>query len=119
MDETTDDQLLNDRIYAMAAEGKTQAATAQVQNSDFTSGTLQSALALGTSYLTRRLDIDLQGRIAGMQAQVERPSSQRVVPDHADLTTRGVASVGGMRLGDLLPWAIGLGLLFILMPKKA
>jgi len=118
MGEFDDDAALNARIYAMADEGATQAASAQVQRTDFVSGALQSALAMGTSYLSRRIDIDLQGRVAGMQAQVERPTTQRVVSDHADLTTRAVASAGGMRLGDLLPWALGLGLLFIFMPKK-
>ena len=115
---TNDDAAISAQLYAAASQGADQAASAQVQRTDYVSGALQSALAVGSSYLTRRIDIDLQGRVAGMQAKVALPSTQRVVSDHADLTTRGVASVGGMRLGDLLPWAVGLGLLFLFLPKK-
>lgn len=101
-----DDDEINERIRQMAADGETQPTRAVVPSQDFASGALQTALALGTSYLNRRIDIDLSTRMGGSQPQVSRPSNQRPVNDHADLTTRAVASAGGMRMGDLLPWAV-------------
>lgn len=104
MDETEDD--LNARIRAMASDGEVQPLQATPPRTDYLSGALQNALALGTSYLSRRIDVDIQSRIAGSQPQPVRPSNQRPITDHADLTTRAVASAGGVRLGDLLPFAV-------------
>lgn len=101
-----DDDDITARIRQMAADGETQPTRAVLPAMDYASGALQSALALGTSYLSRRIDIDLQSRLVGSQPIVNRPSNQRPVNDHADLTTRAVSSAGGLRIGDLLPWAI-------------
>lgn len=114
-----DEDDINERIRQMAADGETQPTRDVMPPADYISGALQSALALGTSYLSRRIDIDLQSRLVGSQPDVRRPSNQRPVSDHADLTTRAVASAGGLRIGDLLPWlaaaAIGWA---ILRPAK-
>lgn len=101
-----DEDDINERIRQMAADGETQPTRDVIPSTDYLSGALQSALAMGTSYLSRRIDIDLQSRLVGSQPRVTRPSNQRPVNDHADLTTRAVSSAGGMRLGDLLPWAV-------------
>lgn len=81
------------------------------------SGLLQQAMSIGGQYLSKSLDIDLATRLAGNQAVPIRYSNQTpvyaTVGGNADLTTRGVAAVGGMRMGDLLP--IGLGVLFLFM----
>lgn len=105
-----DDEEINERIRQMAADGETQPTRATMPATDYVSGALQSALALGTSYLSRRVDIDLQSRLVGSQPSVSRPSNQRPVNDHADLTTRAVASAGGLRIGDLLPWVVAAGI---------
>lgn len=106
MDEEQD---LIDRIRAMASDGETQPVVTPAQRTDYLSGTLQSALALGTSYLSRRIDIDLQSRIAGMQPEVIRPSNQRPVSDHAGVTPQWGLSAG---MGSLMPWLIGAVVLF-------
>ena len=68
------------------------------------------------------MDIDLQTRIAGgMPAgSAVRRTNQTLVTDHADLTTRAVASAGGMRIGDMLPWvaAAGVAWFFLLKPGR-
>lgn len=101
-----DEDEINERIRQMAADGETQPTRDVIGPADYLSGAFQGALALGTSYLSRRIDIDLQSRLVGAQPQVYRPSNQRPVSDHADLTTRAVASAGGLRIGDLLPWLV-------------
>jgi len=106
------------RYAAQRADGETQPLVAVAPRTDYLSGALQGALALGTSYLSRRMDIDLQSRIVGAQPTVARPSNQRPVNDHADLTTRAVASAGGLRIGDVLPWLVaGLIGWVVLKPK--
>ena len=87
------------------------------------SGLLQQAMSLGGSYLSKRLDIDLATRLAGNQAVPIRYSNQTPVYGQnvagADLTTRGVAAVGGLRMGDILPLLIGgLVLVMVLSPKR-
>lgn len=101
-----DENDINDRIRQMAADGQDQPTRAVIPAVDYMSGALQNALALGTSYLSRRIDIDLQGRLTGSQPSATRPSNQRPVNDHADLTTRAVAKAGGLRIGDMLPWIV-------------
>ena len=97
---------LTARYAAMQSDGETQPIVTTAPRTDYFSGALQGALAMGTSYLSRRMDIDLQSRIVGSQPTVRRPSNQRPVNDHADLTTRAVASAGGLRIGDVLPWLV-------------
>jgi hypothetical protein len=71
---------------------------------DYMTGALQTGLALGTSYVSRRMDIDLQTRLAGAQPSAAvRRTTQPLVADHADVTIRTVAKASGMRVGDLLP----------------
>ena len=51
---------------------------------------------------------------------MSRPSNQRPVNDHADLTTRAVASAGGLRIGDLLPWIVAAGIGYMIFkPGRA
>lgn len=103
-----DEYQVDDRIQQMVADGESQPTRAVIPAADYLSGAFQSALAMGTSYLNRRIDIDLQSRLVGAQPTVQRPSNQRPVNDHADLTTRVVASAGGIRMGDMLPWLAAL-----------
>ena len=115
-----DDDALTDRIRQMAADGETQPTRDVIPATNYMSGALQSALAMGTSYLSRRIDIDLQSRLVGSQPTVTRPSNQRPVNDHADLTTRAVASAGGLRIGDLLPWIVAAGIGYMIFkPGRA
>lgn len=112
-----DEEELNERIRQMAADGEIQPVVPKTGGYDYLNGAMQNALALGTSYVSRRLDIDLQSRITGRQPTVALPSDQRIVADHADLTTRAVASAGGMRVGDLLPLLVVGGIAWMLFGK--
>lgn len=114
-----EDAALNERIRQMAADGETQPAVTKTGGYDYLNGAMQNALALGTSYVSRRLDIDLQSRVTGRQPTVALPSDQRIVADHADLTTRAVSRAGGMRIGDLLPWAVVAGVAWLFFGKRA
>jgi len=84
-------------------------------------GAVQSAIALGGNYLSKRLDIDLASRLAGNQPMPYRMGNQNMIPvgvNGADLTSRGVQAVGGIRMGDLLPF-LGIGLvLWLVMGKR-
>jgi hypothetical protein len=91
------------------------------------SGALQQAIALGGQYLSRRIDIDLQTRAAGAMPAPYRGSSQYPItgvqyPEtgafRPDLTTRGVQAMGGLRMGDLLPFLVVGGVLFLVLGKR-
>lgn len=116
-----DDDAITERIRQMAADGEIQPTVTKAGGYDYLTGALQNALAMGTSYVSRRIDIDLQQRLAGSQPSASvRPSTQNVVADHADVTTRAVASAGGIRLGDMLPWLAAAGIAwFFFGPKRA
>lgn len=82
-------------------------------------GAVQSAIALGGNYLSKRLDIDLAQRLAGNQPMPYRMGNQSMIPvgaNGADLTTRGVQAVGGLRMGDLLPFVV-VGLIAFMVLK--
>lgn len=104
MDETD----INERIRAMAADGEIQPVPSEKGFTDYLSGAFQNALSLGQTYLTRRMDIELQSALAGAQAQVQRPSNQRPVNDHAYVTPQYGVS-GGM--GNWMPIAVGAAVL--------
>ncbi len=114
-----DDSDLYDRIRAMADAGDATPSIASPSGANWASGLMQSALSLGQSYLSRRIDIDLQQRLAGAQPNVQRLSNQNPLQSSPDLTTRGVQAVGGMRMGDMLPIvALCLGAWFFFGPKR-
>lgn len=101
MDETD----IEARIRAMAADGETQPVVQEPSITNYLNGAFQNALSLGQTYLTRRMDIELQGAMAGMQAKVERPSNQRPVPDHAFVTPQWGTGGSG---GSMLPMILGV-----------
>lgn len=110
-----------EQIRAMAEGGGSYSATSQSapapSESGLMSGMLQQAMAMGGQYLNRRLDIDLAQRLTGGQPQVFRNSNQNPrYANQVDLTTRGVQAVGGMRMGDMLPFLIG-GVILIMVLK--
>lgn len=103
MDETE----IADRIRAMAADGETQPVVERPGFTDYLSGAFQNALSLGQTYLTRRMDIELQTQLAGAQAQVQRITNQRPVNDHAYVTPQyGVPGLGA-GMGQMLPYIVG------------
>ncbi len=111
-----------EQIRAMADSGGSYSATTATapapSDSGLASGLLQQAMAMGGSYLNRRLDIDLAQRLGGGMPQVYRNSNQTPIYGNqvqADLTTRGVQAVGGMRMGDMLPFLIGGVILFMVL----
>lgn len=86
---------------------------------DYMTGAIQTGLALGTSYVSRRMDIDLQTRLAGAQpSAARRLTTQPLVADHADVTTRTVAKASGMRVGDLLPLLAIAGAAWFFLVKR-
>lgn len=86
---------------------------------DYLNGALQTGLALGTTYVSRRMDIDLQARLAGAQPSAAvRRTTQPLVADHADLTTRAVSAAGGLRIGDLLPLLAVAGVAWLFLGKR-
>nr|WP_295075350.1 hypothetical protein [uncultured Roseateles sp.] len=87
--------------------------------SGWASGLLQQAMAIGGQYVNRRLDIDLAQRLTGSQPQPYRGSNQGgMAPPGADLTTRGAATIGSLKLGDMLPFlAVGV-VLFMVLGKR-
>ncbi|TXC66026.1 hypothetical protein FSC37_09205 [Piscinibacter aquaticus] len=104
MDETD----IADRIRAMAADGEAQPIVEKPGFTDYLSGAFQNALSLGQTYLTRRMDIELQTQLAGAQAQVQRITNQRPVNDHAFVTPQyGVPGGIGGGMGNMLPLIIG------------
>jgi hypothetical protein len=67
-------------------------------DSGFLSGAMQSAMALGTGYLSRRIDIDLQQRLAGSQPAAKLQGNQ--------VTAAVDGAIAGMRLSTVLPFAV-------------
>jgi hypothetical protein len=86
---------------------------------DYMAGALQTGLALGTTYVSRRMDIDLQQRLAGSMpaGSAVRRTDQPLVTDHADLTTRTVAKAATVRIGDVVPWVAAAGLAWFFLRK--
>ncbi len=72
------------------------------------SGLMQAGVALGTSYLSRRLDIDLQQRVAGQQPMAYVGGRQETNGDHALIVGSRAgptaAPARGFDLMSLLPW---------------
>lgn len=95
--------------------GSAPAPASSSSGTDFSSGAFQSALALANTYMTKRLDIDLATRLAGMQPTVYRQGTQQLIG--VDATTRIASGVGGMRLGDLLPMLLLAGGVWFLVRK--
>lgn len=87
------------------------------------SGLLQTLTTTGTGYLARRIDIDLQRRVAGFQPQVALPTTQAGVGVQRANPPQpgGVAALagGGTVLG-LPPWAllVGVGVLVFALTRK-
>lgn len=110
-------------VDAGLADRLTSATTGATDSSrspwDYMAGALQTGLALGTSYVSRRMDIDLQQRMTGSMpaGAAVRRTTQPLVADHADLTTRAVASAGTVRVGDLLPWLAAAGLAWFFLRR--
>lgn len=76
-----------------------------------TSGWQQTLTALGTGYLSRRLDIDLQERLWGAQPQPNMQGSGPMIRTG----TNGVPVVSTAQAGmsAVLPWLLPLGLLAV------
>lgn len=97
MDPTEDE--ITARIQQMASDGEIQPTVDQAPHTDYLSGALQGALAMGTTYLSRRIDIDIANRIGGGQPDGTRLSNQRPNFDHLGLTS---SSGAGFQLGGLV-----------------
>lgn len=77
----------------------------------FLSGAFQTALSLGNSYLSRRLDVDLQTRLA---------EAQRLGQMQANAGTRLPSPIGGtagFNLGGMLPLLLLGAAAFFLLRK--
>jgi hypothetical protein len=101
------DDFLDDSVSASDIASNT---TAGVYGAPASSSSWQSSiLNLGTTYLQGLTQVDLARRYAQLQPQVPRIQSNQS-PVGSDLTTRGAASLGSMKVGNLLPFILlGLG----------
>lgn len=91
-------------------------------SSPFVSGALQTAAALGTGYLARRLDVDIQQRMAGTMPYPQQWGERGpIVYAEAGTVNRygqrqpAAAAFGG---GGLLPWLL-IGAAVYFVAKKA
>jgi len=92
------------------------------------SGLLQSMTALGTGYLARRVDIDLQRRLSGNQPQVVLPTTQqgigvqRANPPQpggvSALTGGGGGGMFGMPTWAVVAGVAGVGLVVFMLMRK-
>lgn len=88
------------------------------------SGLLQTLTTTGTGYLARRIDIDLQRRLAGQQPQVMLPTTQQGIGVQRANPPQpgGVAALagGGGGMFGLPAWALlaGVGLVVYMLARK-
>ncbi len=102
---------INERIRGMAEEGESFGqATATSGKTDYFSQAMQTMLTLGGSYLQRRMDVDLDARMAGRQQLPVRVSNQRFIGDHAPAATQPQPA----GLSGLVPLLIVGGIVFLL-----
>jgi len=85
---------------------------------EYTSGLLQSLTALGTGYMARRLDIDLQNRIVGSQPIPRLGSTQNPIPGYGGIvrTPQG-QQVAQINMSAVMPLLI-VGLVAFFMAKR-
>lgn len=117
-----DDDVYN-QAWAMADAGERSATGVQPgpTPTGSMSGFLQQALAITGGAINRKLDIELAQKLAGSQPMPYRYTNQPMIGmggAGVDLTTRTVSSVGGMRLGDMLPFLVGGLVLFMVLGKR-
>lgn len=83
-----------------------------------TSGVMQSILTLGTGYVNGRIALDLQKR----QSEVYMPQPGLRTTQYGQRYAAGgvvPAQGGGLNIGQLLPYALGAVLVFVLVRKVA
>lgn len=116
------DDILNEGVSAAQVAANTQSGvyggSGGFGGFSLSSG-LQQLLTVGAGYAKGVADIDLARRAVEIQRQAQQPTlSTTQSPIYfggPDLTSRGVAAVGGIRLGNLIPFALlGLGAYVVL-----
>lgn len=86
---------------------------------NFAAGMFQSLTALGTGYLSKRMDIDLQTRIAGAQPYPGLRTTQNGIGGYGAVTrTPTGQSVASFNLSALMPLAL-VGLVVYFVARKA
>lgn len=110
------DDILNDALSASDIAARTTAGVYDTGGGfgDFSlSGSLQGLLNVGTRYANGVADLELAKRAVRIQQQAQQPDlmgTQSLIGYQPDLTSRGVSAVGGVRLGNILPFILlGLG----------
>lgn len=85
------------------------------------SSALQGFLTVGTGYAKGLSDLSLAQKAVQVQRQAQQPTintTQSPIYFGQDLTSRGVGALGGMRVGNLLPFILlGVGA-YVLLGKK-
>lgn len=86
------------------------------------SASVQDSLTAGLSatlggWLKGVADVDIAKRISKVQDQSIRRLSDQNPGNSPDMTTRGAAYVGGLRLGDVLPLLILAGVGYVVLKK--
>lgn len=84
---------------------------------DYTSGALQSLMTLGTGYLARRLDVDLQTRVVGMQPQVGLRTTQNGIGGYGRVVKTPQGNVAAINLSAVLPLVVVAVIAFFLAKR--
>jgi hypothetical protein len=94
---------------------------------NYFSGLLQTMTTLGTGYLAKRVDIDLQQRLSGNQPQVALPTTQQGIgvqranppqPGGASAVAGGGGGMFGMPTWAVVAGVAGVGLVVFMLMRK-
>lgn len=114
------DDILDDRVSASQIASNTNSGVYSGAGFSLSSG-LQQFLNIGTGYAKGLTDLELARRTVKLQQQAQQPNistTQSPIYFNEDLTSRGVSAVGGMRVGNLLPFILlGVGA-YVLLGKR-
>lgn len=106
LDSLTDGGYDGTGSYGVVAPTSDSASVTSGVGADYFSGALQTLTSLGTGYLSKRIDIDLMGRVYGTQPQPRLPTTQNPVGGYGTIvrTPQGqqVAQVNLSLIGPLV-----------------
>jgi hypothetical protein len=107
--------------YDIAAEtapvtnaGGEPALTQASSSGDWMGSAMAQAGAIVGGYVSRRIDLDLQGRTLAMQGTATRRGSGGGI---APNSTGAQGQLGGLNMTALMPWLIGGAVLLLLLKR--
>jgi hypothetical protein len=101
--------------YGIVAPQTDGASVMDGVGANYFSGALQTLTSLGTGYLSKRLDVDLQSRIYGSQPLPRIGTTQNPIPGYGTVVRNPQGQqVAQLNLSALMPIVlVGLGAYFI------